>query len=130
MPVSIACDVPSVPESGVRCKASHKVENILVAFFSVWQLGLVVMQEAEQRQLMPYLLPFLSRSAEVLAGDCRIRFTVLLCHDNLGLTTHNLRTLFCGRIPSLPVGGACFRYTVLGPMDKTVFAILGGSFFN
>jgi len=45
VPESIACDVPSALETGGRCKASHKVQNILVAFFSVWQLGLVVMQE-------------------------------------------------------------------------------------
>lgn len=39
VPQSIACDVPPVPETGGRCKASHKVENILAAFFFCLAVG-------------------------------------------------------------------------------------------
>jgi len=59
---------------------------------------------AEQRQLMPSPLPFLSHPAEVLAEDCGIGFMVVLCHDNLGLTTCMLGTAkSCATIPSLPL---------------------------
>lgn len=58
---------------------------------------------AEQREVMPSPLPFLSHSAEVLAEDCRISFMVLLYHHNLGLTTCSLGTSkSCRRIPFLP----------------------------
>ena len=74
---------------------------------------------AEQRQLMPSPFPFLSCLAEVLAQDFRIRFMVLLCHHNLGLTTCNLGT-FLNCVEGYLL---CLHYTVLGPTDKTVFAV-------